>query len=314
MWGGPRPRMAHGPCRTQWRDGRCGQHGRPRRLRQSESRSSRTLWDMRPALIILPIPALRLGSTLIMSTQPDFFLTAAGEHKPLEDPRACWVKHRLRDAQHISHFVIAAQLPSHSADTPTHGSTLLIVSPRQKGDALSPIRSWPAHVYVSHMVKDSLLHGEPFDTSCLDVIAWARIYPTLEDARQDADRHASAVRGGRPPEAFNVPSVRFAGEQDGIPERSLKNAMVELFDADERIWKAYLAIVDHGPTAGSSVTLCLRTVMGPDKRLVAQIGRMFASQFHTTQHLDILFLDGEQEAELGRVCRPFYVRTVSRRV
>jgi hypothetical protein len=54
--------------------------------------------------------------------------------------------------------------------------------------------------------------------------------------------------------------------------------------------------------------------MGPDKRLVADIGDSFASQFHTSQHLDILFVDAEQEGELARVCSPFYVRTVPRRL
>jgi hypothetical protein len=247
-----------------------------------------------------------------MNPIADFFLTTAGEYKHLEEPRACWVRENLRDALQRDNLVIEIRPSLHLADAPTRDTSFIILSPRRSVDSLTQIRSWPAHVYVSRIVEGGLLAGKPFDTNNLDVITWGRIYPTLESAAQDAGRHAKAVNASRSPETVNVPGIRFLREQDGIPERALKNALVTLFEPDERIWKAYLAVVDHGVNTAHSVTLCLRTVMGPDKKLVAAIGNCFASQFHATQHLDILFIDREQEADVARICSPFYVRRVSR--
>jgi hypothetical protein len=247
-----------------------------------------------------------------MNPSPNFFLTTAGEYKPLEDPRACWIRRSLCDTRHSDHLVIEIRPALRLVDALTPDTSFFILSARQGGNALTNIMSWPVHVYVSHIVDDSLLQSEPFDTNQLDVIAWGRIYPSLESAAQDMRRHAAAVQTTRSPEMVRVQGIRFVREQEGVPERALKDALVKLFEADERIWKAFLAVVDHGPKTALSATLCLRTVMGPDKTLVAKIGDIFASQFHATQHLDILFVDGEQEADLARVCSPFYVRSVSR--
>ena len=44
----------------------------------------------------------------------------------------------------------------------------------------------------------------------------------------------------------------------------------------------------------------------PDESLIREIGAVFASMFGRDQHLDMLFIDGDQEQALARVCRPFY--------
>lgn len=52
--------------------------------------------------------------------------------------------------------------------------------------------------------------------------------------------------------AFRVPAVRFVGEQDGPPERLLKDRLCELFRQDKAISPAYLARADiGGPRIGA---------------------------------------------------------------
>jgi len=40
--------------------------------------------------------------------------------------------------------------------------------------------------------------------------------------------------------------------------------------------------------------------------VVEKIGKIFASMFGSHEHLDIIFLDGQQEHELAKVCSPFF--------
>jgi len=97
-------------------------------------------------------------------------------------------------------------------------------------------------------------------------------------------------------------TVRFVGEQDGEPERLLKNALVaELLGVPE-LKCAYLARVEYPD--GVHVALCLAAPEDP--RLLERIGARFAEIFGRHEHLDILFLGPSQEAELRRVCTPFH--------
>ncbi len=233
---------------------------------------------------------------------------------PLAEPRACWVIKRLRDAQDDEYLVIEIRPAFPTTDSSIAGICTLVLSARHQGDSLSPITSWPTSIYVSRISDNRLLQSESFDKTQLEPVAWGRLHRTLPDAARDVERHAAAVQTMRSPQIVDAEEVRFLGEQDGVPERLLKNTLVKLFEPNERIWKAYLARVDYGPGTSIGVTLCLRTVMGPDSTLVKEIGEAFASLFHTRESLDILFIDGGQEVSLARVCGPFYVRTCRRRV
>lgn len=107
------------------------------------------------------------------------------------------------------------------------------------------------------------------------------------------------------PEEFQVPQLRFLGQQDGPPERELKCRLVQFFLSEETVNTAYLARVAY--TAESvSVALCLRARFGPDRGLAQEVGRIFASMFGSHEHLDIIFLSDMQEAELAIVCKPFF--------
>lgn len=97
-------------------------------------------------------------------------------------------------------------------------------------------------------------------------------------------------------------SVRFVGEQDGAPELLLKDALVADLRAAPEVKRAYLARVEYQDE--KHVALCLA---GPvDRSLVERIGSRFAEIFGQHEHLDILFITTEQEAELARVCAPFH--------
>lgn len=105
-------------------------------------------------------------------------------------------------------------------------------------------------------------------------------------------------------ETHTQTTIRFVGEQDGEPERLLKNSLVEEFRSTPDLRRAYLAQVAYQNSETGEVALCLS---GPEnQRLVGRIGTRFAKIFGKDVHLDILFLSSQQEAELERVCTPFY--------
>ena len=72
--------------------------------------------------------------------------------------------------------------------------------------------------------------------------------------------------------------------------------------------RAYLARAGFQPTDPASVVLCL---IGPDVDSASLLEGVQAA-FHTLApsnvFLDIAFLTAEQEADVARVCPPFYAR------
>ena len=108
------------------------------------------------------------------------------------------------------------------------------------------------------------------------------------------------------PEEIQVPKLRFLGEQDGEPERELKDRLIEFFQCDQTISRAYLVRVAYSDVSAPVVGLCLHSEFGPDRGVVNKIGKIFASMFGSHEHLDIIFLDDKQEYELAKVCSPFF--------
>jgi uncharacterized membrane protein len=106
------------------------------------------------------------------------------------------------------------------------------------------------------------------------------------------------------PLEIRVPRVQFLGEQDGPTEQLLKDRLSEFFKRDRSVLMAYLVRVDFG--GQTSVALCLKTQFGPDRGLAEKIGAIFKTIFNAQVHLDIMFPTASQEAELCKVCRPFF--------
>jgi len=65
------------------------------------------------------------------------------------------------------------------------------------------------------------------------------------------------------PEKIQVPKLRFLGEQDGVPERELKDRLVKFFQCDQSILTAYLARVAYTDPSPLVVALCLRSELVP---------------------------------------------------
>jgi len=106
-------------------------------------------------------------------------------------------------------------------------------------------------------------------------------------------------------ESHVAKSLRYIGEQDGVPEREFKERVVPLLDGSGVVERGYLARVAYDSASPEVVALCLRA-QPPQDVLLRDVGAVFASMFGRDQHLDILFIDGDQEQELARVCPPFF--------
>ena len=100
-------------------------------------------------------------------------------------------------------------------------------------------------------------------------------------------------------------TVRFVCEQDGVPEQQFKDALIVALQALPAVQKAYLARVDFGDPSAYPVDLCLSA--SEDPGAVHAVSAVFGRIFQAKQHLDIVFLTPQQETELARICRPFYI-------
>jgi hypothetical protein len=105
---------------------------------------------------------------------------------------------------------------------------------------------------------------------------------------------------------IKVPTTRFIGEQDGVPERELKARFSELFRQESMVQRAYLARAEHGDGKGIHVTLAVRRSGGEDPSLIPKLGQIFAEMFSSHEHLDTMFIRDDEERELRMVCAPFY--------
>jgi hypothetical protein len=105
---------------------------------------------------------------------------------------------------------------------------------------------------------------------------------------------------------FETQQISFLREQDGPPERELKDQLTALFVSNANVWRAYLVCVAYRNKPGISVALCIRSKRADDPELVPQVGEVFGSMFGSQAHLDILFVTEALEPRLAKSCRPFF--------
>ena len=110
----------------------------------------------------------------------------------------------------------------------------------------------------------------------------------------------------RPTEELTVTKINFIGEQDGIPEQNFKTAINILLKKHENILSAFLARVDYGNPEEFNVALCIRSNEKDNVGFKKEAGEIFSAQFGAQEHLDIVFLRKEQEADIRKICSPFY--------
>src|SRR5690349_16818265 len=102
-------------------------------------------------------------------------------------------------------------------------------------------------------------------------------------------------------ESHVAKSLRIIGEQDGIPEREFKQRVLALLDGTRIVERSYLARVAYESASTEFVALCI-VAQRPHDALLQVIATVFASMFGRDQHLDILFIDRDEEQKLARVC------------
>ena len=110
----------------------------------------------------------------------------------------------------------------------------------------------------------------------------------------------------KPTEQSRVSTVNFLAEQDGPPERKLKQALAESFAQIGSVKTAYLARVDYGRPAEQHVALCIVTDEADPAEIVATASRVFGSMFNWDTHLDVLPLSKDAQSQISLVCRPFF--------
>lgn len=116
----------------------------------------------------------------------------------------------------------------------------------------------------------------------------------------------------RKPTERREPRVEFLGEQDGPPERELKDALRIELRQFPKVKRAYLARVGYAPDATPAVALCLAPSGTEDRTVVDRVLKVFASLFSANSYIDVLFPSAEQELDLQRVCAPFFeIETLS---
>jgi len=111
----------------------------------------------------------------------------------------------------------------------------------------------------------------------------------------------------RPMQERESSGLRFLGEQDGVPERELKERLSTLFSENGIVQKAYLARVKYEDST-EAVALCVSSHYGAIETTVQRVGSIFAEMFGPQEHLDIIVLEESQEAELALCCPSFFER------
>lgn len=109
--------------------------------------------------------------------------------------------------------------------------------------------------------------------------------------------------------AWTAPRIQFLHEQDGPRERELKSKLSEFFAQRHEILRAYLARVVYEDPSALEVALCLEYSGADEPGTVRDLDQLFARLVPANVHLDVLFLTDALEAELLKVCNPFYERT-----
>jgi len=121
-------------------------------------------------------------------------------------------------------------------------------------------------------------------------------------------RRSRVAAGGM--EQRSARKLYFHMEQDGVPERALKERWKQILAGTPTASRAYLVLASCTEGAQPSVVLCVCPKAAEEQALARRLGEPFHDAFRREEHLDIAFLDVAQESELAKVCRPFYVATV----
>jgi hypothetical protein len=100
--------------------------------------------------------------------------------------------------------------------------------------------------------------------------------------------------------------IQFLGQQDGPIEQEIKARWKSILVTFPDVLRAYLAIASFDPFTAHQVVLSICSQTGEDPLLIDALIKPFREMFNAATSIDILFLDGAQEADVKKVCRAFY--------
>lgn len=112
---------------------------------------------------------------------PDFYL-ACSEGYGLEEPRSCWRIKRVLGGQRDD-FLMAKVEPPVPGGLAHGYINLVLLATRHVGVSLFPITKWPVSVYVCRICTSDPESRNSFLKREFELIAWAELYPTEQDAR-----------------------------------------------------------------------------------------------------------------------------------
>ncbi len=105
---------------------------------------------------------------------------------------------------------------------------------------------------------------------------------------------------------FEAQEVQFLAEKTGRFEDEVKSALLPLLQSRPELRQAFLVAVAYN-SSEQSVALCLESSGKDRKTLVEEIRGVFSRVAGTNVHMDIIFLTPEQQGNVLRVAKPFYV-------
>lgn len=118
---------------------------------------------------------------------PDFYL-ASSEGYGLESPRGCKRVKRMISTSQNDLMLIEIDPPLIGQKYGLGGRDInhVIISPRHQGSSLFPISEWPTFVHVARPLIDNIENCDVLAENEFELIAWAEIYQTEEEARLKA--------------------------------------------------------------------------------------------------------------------------------
>ena len=101
--------------------------------------------------------------------------------------------------------------------------------------------------------------------------------------------------------------LNFVCEQDGVSEKEFKNALIPILIKHDKPVRAYLVQTRYVDNIEFNVALCFMTEGKEDAYLLNESIKIFKVMFGTKEHIDIIFLNQEQEQNIRKISCPFYV-------
>jgi hypothetical protein len=143
-----------------------------------------------------------------------------------------------------------------------------------------------------------------FERSWKDGVAWrkSRGFTTVEVAS------ILLTRDGKPSRVLRAKRIQFIADEDGPPERGLKEGLATVFEQHPSLERAYLVRVRYDESPNVAVALCLVGASASNTTLVEDVRRTFLERFPGGSHLDLMFVPSVDQPRLDAASRPFYTR------